>query len=123
MLAKRPKAVVISGILRRAAEEDQRAAARRQAAEAVRLGEHLPRQRGGDQRQRAQQPEGLCYLYVHIQYESRELSSAWKNTKTQSFTSITSSKPSDQQVEKILVWFKNEALMSLVLVDSFLISI
>lgn len=60
----------LSGILQRASEKDKRAAAWHQAAEAVRLGAHLPRQRGGDEGQGAHQPEGLCSLHINIQYVS-----------------------------------------------------
>lgn len=56
-----------AGLFQRAFEEDQRAAEGHQAAEAVRLGAHLLRQRGGDQGQGADQPAGLRSLHVHIQ--------------------------------------------------------
>lgn len=60
-----------AGIFQRAFEEDQRAAEGHQAAEAVRLGAYLLRQRGGDPGQGADQPAGLRPLHLHIQSGSR----------------------------------------------------
>lgn len=64
---RRSRPLSPAGILQRALEEDQRAAEGHQAAEAVRLGAHLLRQRGGDEGQRADQPAGLRPLHLHIQ--------------------------------------------------------
>lgn len=57
----------VPGVLQRASEEDERAAEGHQAAEAVRLGAHLLRQRGGDPQQGADQPAGLRSLHLHLQ--------------------------------------------------------
>lgn len=56
-----------SGTLDGSSEEDHGDLEGHKAAEAVRLGEHILRQRGGDQRQRAHQPQDLCSLHLHVQ--------------------------------------------------------
>lgn len=54
------------GELQWAAEENQWAVAWYQAAEALLMGAHLLLQCGGDQGKRADQPTGLCPLYLHL---------------------------------------------------------
>lgn len=57
----------ISGTLHRPAEEDLGDPEGHQAAEALRLGEHLLRQRGGNQGQRAHLPQDVCLLHLNVQ--------------------------------------------------------
>jgi len=62
----------VEGTLHGSPEEDLRDPEGHQAAEALRLGEHLLWQRGGHQRQRAHQPQDLRLLHLHVQWEEHE---------------------------------------------------